>query len=133
MVLQTKGGQTLSTTLGTAYAIAIPIKQGFIYNITVNASKQSQDPVSAPSLEIGAINTLPNPNTTNPTACGAVDQNKWSVLQSTTIGFANVNSTTSQNYPVVQNYTPNTNLSYLTILAHSGSQSQVSTVLINRA
>lgn len=131
LVLQTKGGQTLSTTLGTAYAIAIPIKQGFIYNITVNASKQSQDPVSAPSLEIGAISSLPNPNTTNPTACGAVDQNKWSVLQSATIGFAYVNRTTSQNYPVVQNFTPNTNLSYLTILAHSGSQSQTSTVLIN--
>ncbi|MEI9945330.1 MAG: T9SS type A sorting domain-containing protein [Chitinophagaceae bacterium] len=131
LVLETKGGQGLSTTLGTAYAIAIPIKQGYSYNITVNASKQSSDPVSAPTFEIGAINTLPNPNTTNPTACGAVDQNKWAVLQSTTIGYSYINTTSAQNYPILQNFVANANLSYFTILAHSGSQSQSSTVLIN--
>jgi Secretion system C-terminal sorting domain len=131
LVLQTKGGQTPSTTLGTAYAIAISIKQGYSYNITVNASEQSLDPVSAPFLEIGAISSLLNPNTTNPTACGAVDQNKWSVLQSTRIGSAYINNTNPQNYPIVQDFIAYANLSYFTILAHSGSQSQSSIVLIN--
>ena len=131
LVLQTKGGTTLSTTLGTAYAIAFSIKQGYTYSITVNTNKQSSDPVSAPYFEIGAISSLPNPSTTDPTACGSVDQNKWTVLQTAIIGAAYINTTTSQNYPIVQNYLANTNLSYFTILAHSGSQSQPSTVLIN--
>lgn len=45
--------------------------------------------------------------------------------------FCYINNTNPQNYPVVQNYTANANLNYVTILAHSGSQSQSSTVLIN--
>lgn len=131
LVLQTKGGQTISTTLGTAYAIAIPIRQGYTYNITVNTNKVSQDPVSSPVLEIGAISSLPNPNTTFPAACGPLDQNKWSSLQPTRIGSSFINNGTPQNYPIVQNYTPSTNRSFLTILAHSGSLSHFTSVLIN--
>jgi hypothetical protein len=131
LVLQTKGGTTPSTTLGTAYAIAFTIKQGYIYNISVNTNKSSQDPVSAPIFEIGAISSLPNPNNTDPTACGAVDQNKWGTLQSSVIGFAYINNTAAQNYNIVQSYTATSNLSYFTILAHSGSQTHSSSVLIN--
>jgi PKD-like domain/Secretion system C-terminal sorting domain len=130
LALQTKGGTGLSTTFGTAYAFAITIKQGYKYNITVNAAKSSADPVSSPSLEIGAFTSLPNPNTTNPGVCGAVNQNSWTVVQANTINGAVVNNSSFANYPVVQNFVPTMNYSYITILAHSGSQTQTSTVLI---
>lgn len=128
LVLQTKGGTSLATTLGTAYAIAFFIKPGFTYNVTVNASKTSLDAVSSPNLEIGAITSLPSASTTNPTACGALDQNKWSVLQTTMIGSTAINNQSLQNYPVVQNYRPSSNFSYFTVLAYGGSQTQSTTV-----
>jgi hypothetical protein len=130
LVLQTKGGTTLSTTFGTAFAIGITIKQGYKYSISVNVFRQSNDPVSTPSLEIGLFTTLPNPSSTNPTACGSVNQSKWTVVQAATINGALINNLTPQNYQVVQNYIPTFNYNYITILAHSGSQTQTSTVLI---
>ncbi|TAG29827.1 MAG: hypothetical protein EAZ35_09390 [Sphingobacteriia bacterium] len=131
LILKTRGGTSQSTTFGTAYALAIQIKQGFVYNITVNMRKQSDDPVSIPSFEIGGINSLPDPNITNPVACGSVSQNSWSLLQSSILNITAVNTLNSQNYQLLQNYTANSNFAYITLLAHSGSQTKETKVLIN--
>ena len=60
LVLQTHRGTGLSTTLGTAFAFGFTIRQSYKYTITVNVFKQSSDPVSSPTMEIGVLSSLPD-------------------------------------------------------------------------
>ena len=132
LLLQTRGGSTPSTTLGTAYAIEKSIKKGYNYKITVSAFKTSSDPTSRPTLEIGAISSTLDPNITNPSACGSVNQNSWMGIQSSVIGVAALTDVNAQDYVIVPNYNPTSDKIAFTVLAHSGSTTQPTSVFIRK-
>ncbi|MBN9297084.1 MAG: hypothetical protein J0I41_08730 [Filimonas sp.] len=126
VVLKTHGGSTNSTVLGTAYAIAFPIKKDYTYAISINAGRQSSDPVSTPQLAVGVLNALVD---LSATVCNSVDQNTWGSLQSNFIGQTWVNTTST--YTLTTGFTPTTNYAYFFVLGYGGSTSNSTELLIN--
>ncbi len=58
---------------GTAYAIAYPFKAGYTYSFAFTDSSTFATNDLAPTLYVSVYSSLPDPNSTNPTACGQVD------------------------------------------------------------
>jgi len=71
-----------SSNLGTAYAIRFPFKKGYTYAFQFNAkgTDGSGGNTNFPYVNVSLFSQLPDPNNTDPTACGAVGQDKWSSL-----------------------------------------------------
>ena len=128
--LKTSFSTSTSTNYGTAYAIAFPFKNGYTYSFKVDAkgTDGSGGNTNFPYIQMSLFNSLPNPNQTNPTACGAVDENSWSVLTNGLLGgfFTSQNSATYN----VPGFNSTTNASkYIIILAKGGSSSQNSALI----
>ncbi|HEY5461894.1 MAG TPA: T9SS type A sorting domain-containing protein [Hanamia sp.] len=66
-----------SSNLGTAYAISYPFTTGFTYTTKVNAAFGGGNGATYPTIQFGILQSLPNPNYTNATACGDVNENYW--------------------------------------------------------
>lgn len=132
IVLQSQNSNTSTSNLATAYAIAIPFKASYTYSFQFNAKGISGGGNNGtfPYINVSLFSTLPDPNITNPTACGAVAAGSWGGLQTNTLGGFYV----SQNYANynISNYTaPTSATSYLIILAYGGD-SVINSTLISK-
>lgn len=124
--LQTQAGTTLSTNLGTAYAIKYPFKNGKYYSIKIRASANNSNAYLEPCF----FQSLPDPNTTNPTACGPVDQNSWGGFETNRYAGATYVSSSSYTDYTLSTFQAGNNFDYMIILASKGSQTSPTDVLI---
>ncbi len=122
LVLQTQSSTSSGSNLGTAYGIQFPFKSGYTYTIQINAkgTDGSGFNTNFPSFGVYLYNTLPDPNSTNPTACGAVGQNYWGGIVQNYLGGSFL-SQNSQNYTLPSFTSSTTSNSYLILLANGGS------------
>lgn len=125
LVLNTQSGSTLSTNYGTAYAIGYPFTAGYSYKVSITASgfDGSNSNVNFPTITAYMFTSRPDPNQTNPVSCGAVDQNKWSVVQ-TGEYVGTVNTSQTSTTTTIPSHTATVNCNYLILLASAGSTSQ---------
>jgi hypothetical protein len=130
VVLQSMVGTTLGSSLGTAYAIKYPFKDGYYYTISITASESSDDPVSNPRVELALYPQALDPNTTRPTGCGSVGQDHWGVIETNVFGGTYVGST-STTYNLSA-FNSSGGLNYLYVLASQGSATSVTFVSISK-
>ncbi|MBZ4398072.1 hypothetical protein [Myxococcus sp. AS-1-15] len=131
VILEAQAGNTSASNLGTAYALKVGFKAGRKYTLAVTASKISDDPVSSPHLIFSVRTSLPAPNETQPTSCGPVGADRWSMLLDDVVGAAYISSATASNYPLTE-WTASEDLDYLFVLATQGSSTKSTQVLINK-
>ena len=75
-----------------------------------------------PSVNVSYFASLPDPNVTNPTPCGPVNQNSWGGLTQNTVGFF-YTSGTKQTYTLPSFSSQSAGTAYLIFLASGGGSS----------
>lgn len=131
--LKTKGGQSSSTTRGTAYAFEYAIKKDYKYSITINAYRQNFLNNVKINFELGVRTALPNPNNdgTDPTACASVTLNQLTAVQTGKISEGLIENKDAANIQVLQNWLSSSARSYFTILAYGGNNGEDASLFIN--
>ncbi len=123
LVLNTQYGTTSSSNYGTAYAIQYPFTAGYSYVVKITGyGVDGSGGVNLPAIAAYLFSALPDPNQTNPVSCGAVDQSRWSAVQTGRFVGNDPLTTTSSTY-TLPSTTPSANNSYLVLLASGGSTS----------
>lgn len=78
LILATQYSMYSSSNLGTAYAINFPFKAGYLYQFSINAKGiDGSNTNNYPTVFTTLSDAIPDPNTSNPTACNAVPQTNW--------------------------------------------------------
>ena len=135
IILKAKGayssGNTNVASEGTAYAIKFPIKKDFLYSVSVNVFKSSTSTTSQPFLAISAIKDLPNPNNSNPTACGSVPATNYNSALDGLIDEVQFSNASAADKTVFSNWPAPDNGGYFTILAYGGAPNILTDVNIN--
>lgn len=114
IALKCQSGNTPATLLGTAYAIKFPIKDGYTYNIQIQAWRPDDPATSAARIDFSLLNALPDPNTSDPVDCGPLDENHWATLASQPVAGTYLD--TSKTIRNLGNFTANQAYTYLTVL-----------------
>lgn len=70
--LITRWSSNSEDNLGTAYAIAYPFKQGHNYTVEVTGTSPVPNGQASQMLRVSFASSLPDPNDTDPAACGPV-------------------------------------------------------------
>jgi len=127
-----QNGTTMATTLGTGYAIQYPFKPGYSYTINMTRSKASVDPVSLPFLTLSLFTSLPDPNSTNPGACGSVGQGNWNSAIGIVAGTNYISDTALKTVQVASFVAPaGSAYQYLSLVVSQGSSSYYTDVKIS--
>lgn len=113
--LRTSWNIATTSQYGTAYAIEYPLLAGHSYSITITAASNGPAGTSPVPMYANFYSTLPDPNLTNPAACGPVANSNYSVVQSAY--SLNVPPGSAQLPYGFPPYTPGTNKNGFTILA----------------
>ena len=129
-------GVVTQSSKGTAYQIIVPVKKDYIYSFTVRClgSDGSGNNSTYPSIALYHSLNQPDPNTINPTACGAVTDNYWSGFLSNS--FYHFTMTSSfDNYTSSSFTATATGTEYLIALVYDGSTTMnsayISKIIIN--
>ncbi|MGC8751696.1 hypothetical protein [Hydrotalea sp.] len=124
LILNTQYSFTSSDNLGTAYAIQFPFKAGYLYQFSINAKGvDGNNSNNYPTVFTTLYDILPDPNTSNPTACNAVPQTNWGFLLSYPVlySFQTINAFTTYNSPGTYTAPATKTPKYLFILAYGGA------------
>ena len=129
MATQVNAQQNLNT--GTAYAIQYNFKVGYNYNVSFDLGYTATPSTAVPTITISLRTVLPDPNDTDPTSCGPVNNSKWSSSIGTPIiGIISPTQTGIKNYPLSA-FSVQSTRSYLIITVSDGGVN-VSNALINK-
>lgn len=123
LILNTQYSSSSSANLGTAYAIQFPFKAGYLYQFSINAKGvDGSNANNYPTVFTTLSDQMPDPNTSNPTACNAVPQTNWGFLLSYPVlyAFQTINSFTTYNSPGTYTAPATKTPKYLFILAYGG-------------
>jgi len=112
--LRCQAGYTISTQLGTAYALKYPFKEGYTYNIKAQSWQITHPSTGQNYLSFSMLDQLPDPNKTKPDACTAVDQDKWIDLTTTVLNTIALD--TNKTNRDVGTFLMNQNHNYLTLV-----------------
>lgn len=116
--LKTQLGNTTATTLGTAYAIRYPFKEGYAYKIQMIAW-QFDPSQGAIHLSFSLINQLPTADESNPIPCYGVSRNYWARLQGSQLAGTYIEN--NKNPRDIVSFTADQAYNYLTVLASQGA------------
>ena len=115
---------------GTAYAIAYPFKAGYTYSFAFTDSSIAATNDLPPTLYVSVYSSLPDPNSTNPTACGPVDYTYLPFSSQNLIGTINPGTKWStQNVP---SFTATSGQKYIIIVAHTSNAASNSQAFIKK-
>lgn len=117
---QYKIDATSNIDRGTAYAIEYPFRAGYTYSLALTMQGTKSSTGSFPYASASLMSSLPNINTSQPTACGPVNKSSYSSALSGMVYQVNVNQNTTYTFP---NYAPTRDAGYVVITAHQGSES----------
>ena len=116
---------------GMAYAIKYPFKVGYNYNITIDIAHTSTPVTSWPTITTSYMASLPNPNETHPTDCGAVQGWLSSINQSGIIDIVFPSQAAKKTYNLKSFSVPYAQ-SYLVITTSMGFWDNSSTAFISK-
>lgn len=115
---------------GTAYAIEYPFKVDYSYSISFTVSSTVASGDVAPTLYTLVYNARPDPNSTNPTVCGPVDNSYLPYSASNLIGTINPGSSFATSS--LPTFTGTAGQSNIIIVAHTSSAAYNSFALIKQ-
>jgi len=118
------------SNLGSAYAISYSFTTGFTYTTKVNAAFGGGNSSTYPTIQFGILQSLPNPDNTDPAACSDVNEDYWDDIGGIPDGpYITVSQSGNYTY-TAQSFVAPSGYNFLYVLVNSFGQADTPVVAL---